>query len=62
MKNLEFNKIYIVKDSSHIGLVYKVEFKPSKEYKEFIIVKDYLYNEEYYMTLEEIEEEFIFLN
>ena len=58
MENLQFNTKYLVKDSSNIGLVYKVEFKESKEYEEFIIVKDYLYNEEYYMTLEEIKEEF----
>lgn len=62
MENLEFNKTYIVKDSSHIGLVYKVEFRHSKECEEFVIVKDYLYNEEYYMTLEEVKEEFTFLN
>ena len=55
---MEFNKIYLVKDSSHLGLVYKVEFKPSKEYEDLVIVKDYLYNDTYYMAWEEIEEEF----
>ena len=57
----EMNREYFVKDSSHIGLVYKVWFEPSKEYDDLIIVHDGLYNDVYYMTEEEIDEEFTIL-
>lgn len=58
---LETNKKYLVKDSSHIGLLYNIELKQSKEADDLYIVKDYLYNEEYYMTADEILNEFTFI-
>lgn len=62
MFELEFNKRYAVKDSSHIGLIYHIVLEPSKEYNDLVIVFDELYNERYYMTLEEVVEEFTFIS
>lgn len=59
MKDLEFNKRYLVSDSSHT-VKYEVWFEPSKKYDDMIIVNDELYNEKYYMTYDEINEEFTF--
>lgn len=61
MENLQMNKKYLVRDSSHIGLLYYITLEQSKQYNDLIIVYDELYDEAYYLTEEEILEEFQFL-
>lgn len=61
MENLKFNTRLLVKDSSHIGLLYYITLEQSTQYNDLIIVHDELYNEDYYLTEDEILEEFEFL-
>ena len=54
MMNLEMNKKYLVRDKEMtVSQIYPVEFKAS-EYENLVIVKDYLYNEEFYLTWDEV--------
>ena len=54
MMNLEMNKKYLVRDKEMtVSQIYPVEFKAS-QYKDLVIVKDYLYNEEFYLTWDEV--------
>lgn len=62
MFELEFNKRYLVKDSSHIGLLYYIRLQESIAFNDLVIVHDELYNESYYMTLDEVKEEFTFIS
>ena len=60
MFELEMNRKYLVKDSSHT-LEYKVWFEQSKAFDDLVIVHDELYHDTYYMTIDEVKEEFEFI-
>lgn len=60
MFELEMNRKYLVKDSSHIGLLYYIMLEETDE-DDVYLVYDYLYNDYYMLTSDELFSEFVFI-
>ena len=56
----EMNRKYLVKDSSHIGLLYYIMLEETDE-DDVYLVYDFLYNDYYMLTSDELFSEYVFI-
>lgn len=62
MKNLEFNRKYLVKDKMNNGKVITIELTATKSFDDAVIVVDYYFCETYYLHIDELFQLFEFID